>query len=436
MAMLRKLGKLAGVLLEDQLARQRQAYGSELTQQRQEEVYRHNIADKVMTNLAPKLAAGDITPEAIEGFDTMPPELQAVLKAHASTAPSAEQRSGVVMGEVDKNIMGAKTPDELGTLGGRFDEARNAMHAKRLPIGLGDVTNLANTFNGQADQLANADITKRERDIADAKTTAQNTYDIGHPEEKVVFQSIGANGKPSGPLLVQDPNVEGGYRPVTAQDKLKKDEVHYIQSQPQWNNGQPAPTPPLDQTRLEQQYRTMLLRALSSRSGGLGLEDQKVNQAIHLKAIFDQSYNPKTGEYSIPSVMTKEVAMGLARLISPTGQVGIELMKEFVQPTVSGDLARAATYLTGKPTVGNTQDVLRMFKESIDRQAEVAESNREGYLDAIRQWAPTDLEESRRQQLEGGLLKLNRYTQPDNVEQGHDIPVNGVERVMARPVRK
>lgn len=403
MAMLRKLGKLAGVLLEDQLARQRQAYGSELTRERQEEVYRNNIADKVMTNLAPKLASGDITPDAIEGFDTMPPELQSVLRAHASTAPSAEQRKGEVMAGVNKNIVGAKSPDELGTLGGRFDEARNALHAKRLPIGLDDVTNLANSFNGQADQLANADITQRDRDLGDT----QKKFDIEHPERPILMPQFGPDGKPKG-MFIYD-KTTGEMRPPTPDDDLRNAQVEA--GHPQFNNGVPY-TPPLDQTRLEREYRNILMREYSSRSGSLGVEEGKINQASHLKAIFDQNYDPRTGGYNIPKSMMNEVALGLARLTSPGGTVGVELMKELKQDSLTGDFSNFLSYVTGEPVTGNSQDIIKMFKDSIDRQAQVAVKNRQMLLNGLKTLAPTDLDPERKDAIDQGFFKsLNYYDQ-------------------------
>lgn len=167
------------------------------------------------------------------------------------------------------------------------------------------------------------------------------------------------------------------------------------------------PSTPKNQERLEQQYRTVLTRTLSSRSGGMGLEDAKVNQAKHLIALFDQTKDPKTGEYTIPRVMQTEIAMGLARLISPTGVVGEGTLNEINQRTGKSDLAGALTYITGHPFTGNTQEIFKMYRDSIERQANVAQDNRESYLNSMRAFAPTDLADERRQQLEKGL-GLNR----------------------------
>lgn len=179
---------------------------------------------------------------------------------------------------------------------------------------------------------------------------------------------------------------------------------------------------PKEQNKLEQQYRNVLLKPLSNRSGGLGLEDAKVNQAIHLRTLVNKFYDPKSGSYSIPPSMHAELALGLARLQSPTGQVGIELVKELRQATAREGLAGALIYLGADPhTVGGTtQSVSRLFIDSIDRQGSVSEANREQYMDYLRSLKPTGLDESRAERLEKG--KLNSFgsllkASPDQLHQ-------------------
>ncbi len=172
----------------------------------------------------------------------------------------------------------------------------------------------------------------------------------------------------------------------------------------------PTPEKSKSQDALEQEYRTVLARGLSSRSGGLGLEDAKVQQANHLTALLDQAYDPKTDTYNLPKVQQTELAMGLAKMLSPTGTVGIQLEKEINQRTAKGDLNAAITYITGTPMNGSTQDVVKMFKDSIQRQGAVAEQNREGEMAYLRGLAPTDLEEPRRQKLESTSLNPLRQS--------------------------
>lgn len=165
-----------------------------------------------------------------------------------------------------------------------------------------------------------------------------------------------------------------------------------------------------DQNKLEQEYRTVLARGLSSRSGGLGLEDAKVQQANHLLALMDQSYDPKTDSYNIPRVQQTELAMGLAKLVAPGGVVGVQMEKEINQRTAKGDLAGALTYLLGTPFNGTTQDLVKMYRDSIIRQGEVAQENREGEMRYLRGLAPTNLAEERRKALETTSLNPLRQS--------------------------
>lgn len=177
-----------------------------------------------------------------------------------------------------------------------------------------------------------------------------------------------------------------------------------------YDNANPAPEKPISQSKAEQEYRTVLARGLSSRSGGLGLEDSKVQQANHLLALLDQTYDPKTDTYNIPKVLQGELSAGLARLVAPGGQVGIGMLHEFEQRTAKGDLAGAMTYITGTPFPTATQDIAKMLKDSILRQGQVALENREGEMRYLRGLAPTDLDEKRRTALEATSLNPLRQS--------------------------
>lgn len=171
------------------------------------------------------------------------------------------------------------------------------------------------------------------------------------------------------------------------------------------------PDSPKNQQKLEQQYRGVLTKEISSRSGGLGTEDQKVNQAIHLRALMDQALDPKTGQYNIPRAQYAELASGLATLVSPNGRPTDSMRGEIEQATATGDFNKLLTYVTGKPANGSTQDMYKMLRDSIDRQGRTAEQNRETYLKALRSMAPTDLAQERRDQLEKSL-QLNSLDGP------------------------
>jgi hypothetical protein len=177
-----------------------------------------------------------------------------------------------------------------------------------------------------------------------------------------------------------------------------------------YDNAHPAPVKAANQSVLENQARTVLSRAMSNRSGGIGQEDTKVRQANHLLGLLTQFSDGKGG-YNIPRVQLNELALGLAQLTAPAGAAGVQMLHEFQQRTAVGDIAGAMTYLTGQPVGANTQAITKMLKESIQRQGEIAEQNREDELNFLRGLMPTELEDERRAKLEKAtLVPLNRST--------------------------
>jgi len=264
----------------------------------------------------------------------------------------------------------------------------------------------------------------------DPKTTAELAYDLssGDPDvrarAKTAIDALHPAAKRTDGEAALDayaksigkPNAEAltyGDRQVFDQNKAAITASAQFQQharERQYDNAHPTPVKEKSQDAHEQDYRTILARAMSSRSGGIGLEDSKVQQANHLMALLDASWDPKTGQHNIPKVMQGELALGLARLVSPGGQVGIGLMKELNQATAKGDFNAAITYITGTPTNGTTQAVVQMFKDSIERQGQVAQENREGEMRYLRGLAPTGLDEDRRKALEATSLNPLRQS--------------------------
>lgn len=150
---------------------------------------------------------------------------------------------------------------------------------------------------------------------------------------------------------------------------------------------------PKYQAGLEKTYIGLKSRALSNRSGGLGLEDSKVNVGIHLRKALNTMYDAKSGNYVIPPSMHTELALGMARMISPTGVVPLQLEEQLRQKTAREGLAGAMIYLGFDPATvgGTTQSVSNFFVHQLDRQAQTAEENRGGYMDYIHGQAPVDL---------------------------------------------
>lgn len=196
-----------------------------------------------------------------------------------------------------------------------------------------------------------------------------------------------------------------------------------------------GPTDLLDpkyQGKLEKQYTDTKMKALSNRSGGLGLQDSKVNQAIDLRKLINKYYDPATGEFNVPPSQHAELALGLARLVSPTGQVGIDLLHELRQSTGREAIAKALIYAGADPAQvgGPTQNVAKMFIDSVDRQGETAEQLRDQYMQYISDNAPTDLDPARKAKHDQGKLNsFNAFLSKAPDRQSHETGGGGVPQV-------
>lgn len=162
-----------------------------------------------------------------------------------------------------------------------------------------------------------------------------------------------------------------------------------------------------NQQKLEKDYSTTLLKELSNRSGGLGLQDQKVNQAIHLNALVNQyATTDASGNvtYNIPTAQYGELVLGLANLLSASGSTSDADRQTLMSKTGSGDLKGALQYITGTPQNGNTQAIISNLVDSINRQGEVAQDLRDQDVALLQGLAPTDLDPDRKAALEQNLL--------------------------------
>lgn len=159
---------------------------------------------------------------------------------------------------------------------------------------------------------------------------------------------------------------------------------------------------PKAQQGLEQKYRDIVAKEISSRSGDLGTQNDKISQATHLLALFDQNKD-KNGNYTLPSQQLSEAALGLANLIAGKGGATQEMTKNLTPQSLKGDAAKALQYITGEPQTGSTQDLLKQLHDSIQRQGEIAQGIRNKHLDEIRAMAPTDLAADRKAALDKAL---------------------------------
>lgn len=158
------------------------------------------------------------------------------------------------------------------------------------------------------------------------------------------------------------------------------------------------------QDSLEEKYATRLDKILSNRSGGLGVQDAKVNQAVHLRTLLDQYYDPNTKTYKVPQSQYEELAIGLANLLSGTNVATNSMREGIMQKTAKGDFAGAVAYITGTTPSASTGDVFKNLSDSIDRQGAISEKLRDKYLADLRKQFPSSLDKSRIERLEKTMV--------------------------------
>ncbi len=149
------------------------------------------------------------------------------------------------------------------------------------------------------------------------------------------------------------------------------------------------------QDKLEQQARQLLTKALAARSGGIGLQDQKVNQSIHLRAMLDQGVDPKTGQIKLAGPQYEELAIGLANLVSGSNAATESVINGIRQRTAHGDFNGALTYVLGIPKNASTQEIYKNLSDSINRQGQVSEELRNKYMEQMKNMLPSGLDKNR-----------------------------------------
>ncbi len=141
-----------------------------------------------------------------------------------------------------------------------------------------------------------------------------------------------------------------------------------------------------------------LMHVFSMRSGALGVQDAKINQAMHVKQLFDQSYDPKTGVYNLKGPQFAEATQALAVLVSNSNQTSEGQRQEIKQRTLAGDFNGALTYAFGIPKNATSQQIADMYIKAVDRQGVTAQYEKEKdisdikNLDSFRQLQKVDPE--------------------------------------------
>jgi hypothetical protein len=120
----------------------------------------------------------------------------------------------------------------------------------------------------------------------------------------------------------------------------------------------------------------------SATSTDARLQDQKVTTANSAMVLINHVVDPKTGKISnmksITPQFASELALNAARLVSPNGQVGVELMREFKQGTLQENVSRTLGFF-GLTDAGTTEANIKNIKAFVEREGKLAQQTRNLY---------------------------------------------------------
>lgn len=129
---------------------------------------------------------------------------------------------------------------------------------------------------------------------------------------------------------------------------------------------------------------TYLVNSVKQRGSPIGIQDNKVNAAIHARQLINQSYDPATGNYNVTQVPYAELAESVGSLLSGGTGSSEGRISALKQKTAQGDINGAISYFTGKPSNATSQDAIKQLVGIIDRQGEVSENLRDNAIEKLK----------------------------------------------------
>jgi hypothetical protein len=165
------------------------------------------------------------------------------------------------------------------------------------------------------------------------------------------------------------------------------------------------------QAKLEQEHATRLSKVYSNRSGGLGLQDAKVNAAIHSRELIEGARDP-SGTVHINQITSPELAMSLASLVSGGNAPAMETIKNMTPEAMSGFIKSKIGFLFGKPVDVLPKAWVDSLTHQLDRQGLTSEALRDQELGALKGLRPTQLDPKTAQILEDNMSsEMPSYSQ-------------------------
>ena len=129
----------------------------------------------------------------------------------------------------------------------------------------------------------------------------------------------------------------------------------------------------------------ILKTAMTSTRSPIGVQDNKVNAAVHARQLISDSYDPKTGNYNITQLPFNELTELVGSLLSGGTGSSEGRIDALRQNTLYAQYQKAVSYIIAHPTEANSQDMIKQVVGIIDRQGEVSEKLRDNEFNKLKE---------------------------------------------------
>jgi hypothetical protein len=296
---------------------------------------------------------------------------------------------------------------------GMADAARKKRALGVVPVaaaGIGDaISNAASAFGAQGTSGTQAKVEEglnksidKDKTLFEEKQRKDPTSDVSRHYQKVLGLMLGDHAKSMDVSKMSAENIAATLPEVEkymqkelglAQVKATKDQTNAIRAESR-------------QDKLEKEGREWYDGLSKARNGELGVQNAKVDQARHLLQAFKQAED--TGK-PFTNATYREIAVGLANLMSNGGKTNKETEDAIAQATMKGDLNKAFTYAGLDPQMlgGTTESMMKALKESILRQGMEAQTQRNKFIDDHKRTMPSGLNKDQYDRITGVDLGNN-----------------------------
>lgn len=217
----------------------------------------------------------------------------------------------------------------------------------------------------------NTTISPQHEPIETPQTQSQNSGIDLSPVEQ-------AFGMPKGSMWLNPATMKPEVNPIW-KAKIEKQQA----AQATYDVNQPFRQQQRDDRNIKT-AESYLVNSVKQRGSPIGIQDNKVNAAIHARQLINQAYDPTTGNYNISQVPYSELAESVGSLLSGGTGSSEGRINALKQKTAQGDINGVVSYFTGKSSNATSQDAIRQLVGIIDRQGEVSEDLRDTAIEKLK----------------------------------------------------